>query len=218
MNQPVPTGILFDLDGTLVDTAPDFGVVVNLLRQESNLAPLPYHAIREQVSNGGAALTRLTWHITDDHSDFQDYRHRLLACYAQHLGTASQYFPGFQAVLNELELLGIRWGIVTNKPRRFTEPLLKTLNITAKSVVCADDVEHAKPAPDALLKGAAELGLTPTDCWYVGDHQRDIDAARAAKMFSIGARFGYIEPHDNPEDWAAGALIEKPSQLLSLLK
>ena len=217
MTQPNPAAILFDLDGTLVDTAPDFGVVVNHLRREYRLEELPYERIREQVSNGGAALTRLTWELDDSASDFVDKRAELLDCYSDHLGSASAFFPGFGAVLKELELIGIQWGIVTNKPRRFTEPLLERLGIEAQSVVCGDDVEQAKPAPDALLLGAKQLDCNPSSCWYVGDHKRDIDAAKAADMFSIAALFGYIEPHDQPENWGADALIERPDQLLNLL-
>lgn len=217
MIQPHPAAMLFDLDGTLVDTAPDFGVVVNHLRRQYQLAELPYAHIREQVSNGGSALTRLTWELDDVHPDFAAKRAELLNCYTEHLGSASAYFPGFSAVLNELELLNIQWGIVTNKPRRFTEPLLERLDIHPQSVVCGDDVDQAKPAPDALLLGAEQLGCSPAACWYVGDHVRDIAAAKAAGMFSIAALFGYIEPHDQPESWGADAYIERPDQLLNLL-
>lgn len=212
-----PAAILFDLDGTLVDTAPDFGVTVNRLRQESNLLPLPYERIREQVSNGGSALTRLTWEIDETHPEFDHYRTRLLDCYSDHLGVASGFFPGFGAVINELERASVRWGIVTNKPRRFTTPLLNALQISSDSVICGDDVKQAKPAPDALIKGAHELGIKPEDCWYVGDHKRDIDAAHAANMFSIAALFGYIEPEDDPHTWGADATIQHPDQLLTLL-
>lgn len=217
MNQPNPAAILFDLDGTLVDTAPDFVFVVNQLRQQYKLEQLPGGCIRDQVSNGGSALTRLTWGINDDDPEFPKRRSELLDCYSSHLGAASGYFPGFSAVLAELELLGIQWGIVTNKPRRFTEPLLERLDIEPASLVCADDVENAKPAPDALLLGAQKLDCRPADCWYVGDHKRDIEAALAANMFSIAVLFGYIEPHDDPTSWGADALIKRPDQLLTLL-
>lgn len=212
-----PAAILFDLDGTLVDTAPDFGAVVNLLRQQSGLEDLPYDRIREQVSNGGAALTRLTWGIDEQAPEFMARRNQLLDCYQEHLGIASGFFDGFPATLAHMEQAGIRWGIVTNKPRRFTTPLLDALGIQADSVVCGDDVATAKPAPDALLKGAEELQCSPQACWYVGDHRRDIEAARAAGMYSIAALFGYIEPDDNPNNWHADALIQHPEELLALL-
>lgn len=215
--RPGPWAILFDLDGTLLDSAPDFYDVVNSLRRTDGLPELETAVIREQVSNGGAALTRLTWGISDQDPQFAEYRSRFLDHYVHYLGSASKLFPGFRAVLEELELLDIRWGIVTNKPRRFTDPLLQRLGIFAPIVICADDVEKAKPAPDALLLAADRLNLQPQQCWYVGDHKRDIDAARAARMFSIAALFGYIESSDNPASWNADASIQRPDQLLTLL-
>ncbi|MCY0965827.1 HAD-IA family hydrolase [Parathalassolituus penaei] len=215
---PGPRAILFDLDGTLLDSAPDFYEVVNSLRRQDGLSELPTAQIREQVSNGGAALTCLTWNIQRDDPVFDKLRVRFLDHYRHYVGSASRLFPGFTAVLAELELLGIQWGIVTNKPRRFTEPLLAKLGINAPVVICADDVPNAKPAPDALLLAASKLDLEPQQCWYVGDHIRDIDAARNASMFSIAALFGYIESSDDPASWNADASIQRPDQLLTLLQ
>lgn len=215
---PGPHAILFDLDGTLLDSAPDFYEVVNSLRRADGKDELAVARIREQVSNGGAALTCLTWEITPQDPSFGERRQRFLDHYMGYVGSASRLFPGFRAVLDELELLGIQWGIVTNKPRRFTEPLLATLNIEAPVVICADDVEKAKPAPDALFLAADKLGLQAPQCWYVGDHIRDIEAARHAGMFSIAALFGYIESGDNPDAWGADASIQRPDQLLHLLQ
>ena len=216
--QPGPRAILFDLDGTLLDSAPDFFEVVNSLRRADGLAELPATQIREQVSNGGAALTCLTWNIQRDDPQFDSLRIRFLDHYQRYIGSASRLFPGFSAVLAEFALLDIQWGIVTNKPRRFTEPLLAKLGIEAPVVVCADDVSQAKPAPDALLLAAHQLQLEPQQCWYVGDHIRDIDAARNAGMFSIAALFGYIESGDDPQQWNADASIQRPDQLLTLLQ
>ncbi|MCT7358556.1 HAD-IA family hydrolase [Thalassolituus pacificus] len=213
-----PKAILFDLDGTLVDSAPDFYAVVNGLRQEAGKASLTDASIREQVSNGGAALTRLTWEIDDSQADFADYRARLLARYSDHIGSASALFPGFAETLSWLNQEQILWGIVTNKPRPYTEPLLQRLNIQAAVVVCPDDVSHAKPHPEPLLKAAADLGLQAADCWYVGDHIRDIDAALAAGMLSIAATFGYIESGDDPRDWQADLQIDQPHDLITLLR
>jgi len=221
-----PKAILFDLDGTLVDTAPDFYDVVNGLRKELGKPLLADETIREQVSNGGAALTRLTF----DHPDhagrdlasaaqeFLDQRQQILDRYLQNIGLLSGYFPGFAEVITTLEQQDIRWGIVTNKPRLYTEALLAKLAITGDVVVCPDDVTKSKPHPEPLLKAAADLGLKPTDCWYVGDHIRDIDAARAAGMLSIAATFGYIETGDHPDNWQADRLIHQPLDLLGLLQ
>lgn len=215
MNQPA--AVLFDLDGTLVDTAPDFYGVVNSLRADDGLPPLPSPQIREQVSNGGMALARLTWNLPDGDPQLPACRLRLLARYSEHLGSASGLFPGFAQTLQSLTGAGIRWGIVTNKPRPYTEPLLHRLQISAAVVVCPEDVSHAKPHPEPLLKAASQLGLTASDCWYVGDHRRDIDAARAAGMVSISALFGYIEAGDDPHTWQADHHIAQPQDLLTLL-
>ncbi len=212
-----PSAILFDLDGTLVDTAPDFFGVVNSMREELGKPVLANDVIRKQVSNGGAALTELTWEVERDHPQFMDYRNRLLDRYGDHLATGSAYFEGFEQVLDDLGSLGIQWAIVTNKPRRFAEPLLQKLNIETASLICADDLAQAKPHPEGLFKCAAELNVDAGDCWYVGDHIRDIEAGKAAGMYSIAALFGYIEDDDDPAQWGADASIDNPYQLLDLL-
>lgn len=214
---PRPQAVLFDLDGTLVDSAPDFYTVVNSLRAEDGLPALPHPAIREQVSNGGMALARLTWNLTADHPQLADYRLRLLARYSEHIGTASSLFPGFAQTLHGLQQAGIQWGIVTNKPRPYTEPLLQRLGIEAAVVVCPDDVSQPKPHPEPLFKAAADLNLEASQCWYVGDHIRDIDAARAAGMPSVAALFGYVEAGDDPQQWQADYSINQPQDLLHLL-
>ncbi|MCD8523227.1 MAG: HAD-IA family hydrolase [Saccharospirillaceae bacterium] len=221
-----PKAILFDLDGTLVDTAPDFYDVVNSLRKEQGKPALANGTIREQVSNGGAALTRLTFDYPDQTGRdlatapqiFLDQRQQILDRYLQSIGLLSGYFPGFPEVITTLEQQGIRWGIVTNKPRLYTEALLAKLAIQGDVVVCPDDVTKSKPHPEPLLKAAADLGLQAADCWYVGDHIRDIDAARAAGMISIAATFGYIESGDHPEHWQADLQISHPHDLITLLQ
>lgn len=212
-----PQAILFDLDGTLVDSAPDFESVVNSLRQEENLRPLPFKLIREQVSNGGVALAALAYEIDRDHPNIMHYRQKVLDRYLENIGTHSQLFSGFNEVLNELKKLEIQWGIVTNKPRLYAELLVERLHINAPVMVCPEDVPQRKPHPDPLFKAAKDLQVDPLKCWYVGDHQRDIEAAIAANMPSIAALFGYIEPHTNPQDWQADAYIATPEELLSLL-
>lgn len=213
-----PKAVLFDLDGTLVDTAPDFYAVVNGLRQELGLSLLPDARIREQVSNGGAALTQLTWEIAADHPELGARRLVLLERYSQHLGSKSQLFTGFEETLTWFEQQNIQWGIVTNKPREYSVPLLERLNLHTATLVCPNDVARAKPHPDPLFKAAAELNVKAEECWYVGDHIRDIDAARAANMLSVAALFGYIEPHDNPDDWHADLSIQSPTDLIDYIR
>lgn len=212
-----PKAVLFDLDGTLVDSAHDFYDVVNSLRADDGLAPLPTAAIREQVSNGGMALARLTWGLDKDDPRVGDYRLRLLDRYLDNIGTKSGLFAGFAETLAAFERANIAWGIVTNKPRLYTEALLKRLGIEAAAVVCPDDVSKPKPNPEPLLKAADILGLAAQECWYVGDHLRDIEAARSANMVSVAALFGYIESGDDPLSWQADHNIEQPQQLLTLL-
>ena len=220
-----PEAILFDLDGTLVDTAPDFFAVVNGLRKEQGKPQLAEEAIREQVSNGGSALTRITFDyppqagldLTRAPQVFIDHRQQILDRYLDNIGNLSGYFPGFDAVISELKRQGILWGVVTNKPRLYTEALLNKLNIHCDVVVCPDDVSKSKPDPEPLLKAAAILGLNAEQCWYVGDHIRDIQAGKAADMFTLAASFGYIEADDCAENWQADAIIDTPEALLEQL-
>lgn len=212
-----PSAILFDLDGTLVDTALDFYGVVNQLRQETGLLPLADDLIRQQVSNGGVALASLTYEISKDHPDIWSFRQRVLDRYERIIGTHSDLFDGFAGVLNELQERSLKWSIVTNKPRLYTDLLLQKLAIKPASVVCPEDVERPKPAADALLLSASQLGVDPDRCWYVGDHVRDMDAARAANMAAIAVSFGYIESGDQITEWPHDVIINQPGDLLTLL-
>ncbi|MCA6065062.1 HAD family hydrolase [Thalassolituus marinus] len=218
MSSVIPAAILFDLDGTLADTAPDFFDVVNGLREQSGLPRLSNETIREQVSNGGAALTRLTWEINDDHPQFPQRRQQLLDQYEQVVGFSGKLFEGFDELLKRLGLLGISWGVVTNKPRLYTDLFLHRQGINSPVVICPEDVANRKPAPDALLKAAEHLNTEASLCWYVGDHIRDIEAAKAAGMTSIAACYGYIETHDNPDNWQADYQIHSANDLLSLIQ
>ena len=212
-----PKAILFDLDGTLVDTAPDFYDVVNSLRTDEGKAPLPHDRIRGQVSNGGIALACITFDTARDHPEIQTYRQRVLDRYETVIGQQAQLFPGFVEVLAILKARQIPWGIVTNKPVQYTQLLLQRMDLGAHCVVCPEDVSVSKPAPDGLFLAAKQLNIEPSQCWYVGDHLRDIEAAHNANMVSIAASFGYIEPHDNPADWKANQLIDHALELIALL-
>jgi len=212
-----PEAILFDLDGTLIDTALDFYSVVNGLRAEEGMAALPDDRIREQVSNGGVALACLTWGITREHPEISVYRQRLLDRYESTVGNSAALFKGFTSLLAHLDRTLIPWGIVTNKPRVYTDLLLERMSLACNYVVCPEDVEHTKPAPDSLLLCARQMGVSPDRCWYVGDHIRDIQAAQAANMKSIVALFGYIERHDNPQSWGADVYISDVRELQALL-
>ncbi|MAR00997.1 MAG: phosphoglycolate phosphatase [Oceanospirillaceae bacterium] len=212
-----PQAILFDLDGTLADTAPDFFGVVNSLREEDGRSPLPHERIREQVSNGGLALGCLTFEVTPDHPDAQTFRQRLLDRYSELIGTASLVFPGFDTVLDLCATRAIPWGIVTNKPRLYTEMLMPRLGLAPDVLICPDDVSRSKPSPEGLLLAAEKLAVDAAECWYVGDHLRDVEAANNAGMTAIAALFGYIESHDDPHNWPADLWIRTPADLITLL-
>lgn len=235
-----PKALLFDLDGTLMDTAPDFFPAVNTLRKEHNLPPLADEVIRLQVSNGGWALTRLALDLplkdaslaistapqeNDDDKDLLvQQRQRLLDLYTGHLAKKSDLFKGITELLETCNTLSLPWGIVTNKPRLYTEILLQRLAcklpiLTQCSVlVCPDDVERTKPFPDPLLLAAKTINIAPQDCWYLGDHIRDIDAGNAANMYTIATLYGYIEAHDKPEEWQADLLVNDAQEVTDLLR
>lgn len=224
-----PQALLFDLDGCLMDTAPDFSPAVNALRAEHQLPALADHLIRQQVSNGGRALTRLaldippvTGNIVGDEV-FESKRQRLLDLYVEHIGSKSHLFPGMIELLDTCKKNDLPWGIVTNKPRLYTEILLerlaKRLPIleSCATVVCPDDVERTKPYPDPLFLAANNINVEAQKIWYLGDHRRDIEAGKAANMFTIATLYGYIEPHDQVEDWQADIMVSNVEEITQLL-
>lgn len=218
-----PSALLFDLDGTLMDTAADFYPTVNALRAEHRLAPLENDIIREQVSNGGRALTRLALDMPFDDPEFETQRDRFLALYTEHLGDSSDLFDGMDALLAICAEKGIAWGVVTNKPRLYTELLFERLQSKlpildqCQTLICPDDVKHSKPDPEPLLLAASQLGLNADRCWYAGDHIRDIQAGAAANMPTIATAWGYIEQDDDIEQWQADWIIKQPLDILERL-
>lgn len=211
--------VIFDLDGTLVDTASEFVVVVQALREEHGLDPLPEARIRASVSNGARALVSLALDIHEEAPEFEPKRERLLALYGKVLGTTASPYPGIPELLAVLAERGIGWGISTNKPRAYTVPLLERLALTpaAGSVVCPDDVAQRKPHPESLYLNCRQLGCRPAGAIYVGDHRRDIEAGRRAGMHTIAALYGYIEPDDDPASWGADEAAERSEQLLAMI-
>jgi phosphoglycolate phosphatase len=211
-------GVLLDLDGTLLDTAPDMAAALNRLRAENGRAALDPGVIRPHVSHGAAALVRLGFpDVSED--EFQRLRERFLLVYASDIARATTVFPGFEAVLVALEAARVPWGVVTNKQTSLTTPLLEHMRLTQRAacVVCGDTVGQRKPHPAPLLHAAGLLGLEPRECVYVGDAERDVQAGRAAGMHTLIALFGYLGEHDRPELWQADALIQEPGELLGWL-
>ena len=213
-----PRAILFDLDGTLADTAPDLAAAVNLLRSARGLAPTAYAILRPTASAGARGMIGASFGLTPDDAGFQELRDGFLANYAAAMAVHSTLFPGVAELLAGIEAAGLRWGVVTNKPARFTDPLLPQIGLGhAACVVSGDTTAHAKPHPAPLLEAAARLGLAPEQCWYVGDDLRDIQAGRAAAMPTIAAGWGYCGPVE-PQAWQADHLLLQPLEILALLR
>lgn len=212
--------VLFDLDGTLLDTAPDFIVVLQKLCAENKCSCPDDAAIKHAVSHGARAMVTLAFGVTENEPEFEPLRDRLLQFYSEHLAVHTTAFPGIDSVLDYLQANAIDWGVVTNKPSAYAEPLLNTMGFEppAGVLVCPDHVTHAKPHPEPLLKAATHLGCAATRCFYVGDHRRDIEAGTAAGMRTVAALYGYIDPADPAQHWGADFSIEQPQQMIDILQ
>ncbi|MDK2124953.1 phosphoglycolate phosphatase [Parachitinimonas caeni] len=211
--------ILFDLDGTLADTAPDLGAALNRLLAEEGRAPVGYEAIRPVASHGARGLIELGFGLGRDHPEFDALRQRFLDHYEHHFCEHSKLFEGVNATLEALAAKGLAWGIVTNKPMRFTDRLVPNLGLTVPPgvVVSGDTVGVAKPDPRPMRYAADQLGLPAEECWYVGDAERDIAAGRAVGMKTVLADYGYIASTDSPDEWGADLRIAHPFELLAHL-
>jgi 2-phosphoglycolate phosphatase len=210
--------VLFDLDGTLLDTALDMMEALNALRAEEGLEPLPYEKVRCQVSHGGHALVRLSFgNLPPDAHEAM--RTRLLDIYRRQLAKHTQLFEGGDEMLRELERRGLHWGIVTNKPGWLTDPLLIEVNLhkRARAVVSGDTLSERKPHPLPLLHAAATMGVAPGECVYVGDAERDMQAAQAAGMYAVVAGYGYLSDDDHADAWFSHGWLDTPLQLLTWL-
>lgn len=214
-----PAAVLFDLDGTLLDTAPDMGAALNRLLARHGRAPLSAALIRPHVSSGTSGMLRIGFGIGPGDPDWPVLRDEYLALYAADLCRGTVPFAGIDAVLGALAGWRIPWGIVTNKPAWLTDPLLAALAlpVAPDCVVSGDTAARPKPHPDPLLHAAGLLGHDPARCWYVGDHARDIIAGRAAGMATLAACYGYMGDEAPPEDWGADRLIDAPLALRDLI-
>jgi len=211
--------VFFDLDGTLADTAPDFAYALNAVLERQSRPPLPFAAVRRTVSLGSYALIKLAFDLEPDQAPCEDLRNHLLQIYRANLCRETRLFPGMPELLDTLEQRSTCWGIVTNKPAWLTDPLLEALGLSSRStcIVSGDTTEHAKPHPEPLLQAAQLAGSKPSDCIYVGDHRRDVEAGRRAGMRTLVALFGYVEPGDQPHRWGADGLINTPQEILDWL-
>ena len=211
--------VLFDLDGTLVDTAPDLGYALNLQLEKHGKPPLTDAAIRPFASHGSRGLIGFGFGITPANPNFITMRDEYLSIYDQVFTRSPVLLPGIEGLLRVLESKYLSWGIVTNKPRRFTLPLIKSMGLDKRAacVVSGDDAPQPKPSPATLLMACGQLGIKPEHCMYVGDAERDIVAGKAAGMHTVVALFGYIDMTDKPHEWGADALIATPDELLKVI-
>lgn len=211
--------VLFDLDGTLADTAPDLGLALNMQREKHGMAALPQTVIRPYASHGTPGLLNIGFGLSPEDDAFASMRAEYLALYDQVFCSQPTLFTGMAPLLDALEARSLKWGVVTNKPRRFTLPLMQALGLAQRAtcIVSGDDCERPKPYPDTLLLAAQQGKVNAQDCIYVGDAERDIIAARAAAIPSVVALYGYLGEADKPEQWGAQHTINTPLELLGLL-
>jgi phosphoglycolate phosphatase len=208
--------VLFDLDGTLIDTAPDMARTVNEMRRRRGLAAVPLEQVRPFVSHGARGKITYAFRITTDDPRFQAMREEFLQIYADNICVDSVLFPGMEELLRHLEEREVAWGVVTNKFERLARPLLEALGLTDRAaiIVGGDTCPRPKPYPDPLLHAAAELSVAPRRTLYVGDDKRDVDAARAAGMPVVVAAYGYLGDGDPPALWGADAILESPEAMM----
>ena len=211
--------VLFDLDGTFADSAPDLAAALNHARATRNLPPLPIEVLRPQASHGSHGLLKVGFGIEPDHPDFNALRDIFLDYYARNICVHTQLFGDTAKLIDELEQRSIKWGIVTNKPHRFTVPLMQALGYAdrAACLISGDTCKHAKPHPEPMLKACELIGVAPAQCLYLGDDLRDMQAANAAGMRGIIARYGYISSPEEISGWPALGGIDTPTQLLQYL-
>ncbi len=212
--------VLFDLDGTLLDTHKDLGGALNKTLVAHNKLPLPMPIVREHVSNGANALVKLGFGDNLSQEAHQTLRQQLLDYYLSNVAEHSELFDGMAFVLAQMTQHQLQWGIVTNKPRLYTEALLEALHFEHPPcvVVCPDDCGIGKPDPRPLLLACEQIAVTPRECLYVGDHKRDIDCAKAAGIQNMSVGFGFIAEDDDPQSWAADHHAQTVAELWPIIQ
>jgi N-acetyl-D-muramate 6-phosphate phosphatase len=211
--------VLFDLDGTLIDSAPDLGAAVDKMRVARGMTSLPLSYYRPMAGAGARGMIGLAFGWTPDHPDYEQLKEEFFVNYESCMTERTFAFEGVAQLIQSLVHLNMPWGVVTNKSKRFTEPLTQAMPLfsSAAVVISGDTTPHAKPHPAPLLEAAKRLGIDPAACVYVGDDERDIVAGHAAKMKTVAATYGYLGVQSDVKSWQAHAQIESPAQLLDLL-
>jgi 2-phosphoglycolate phosphatase len=217
--KPLAKAILFDLDGTLLDTAPDLGQALNRILQARELAPLSLPVMRPSVGRGCKGLLKLGLNMDERHPDYPRLCDELLGYYEEHMLDNTHLFPGMENILTHLQKADIPWAIVTNKPERFTTELLKHLKLhdRASCVISGDTLANRKPHPEPVLRACELLNHKPSECLYVGDAEIDIIASKAAGTSALVAMYGYIASDEDPKTWHADGYIHHPSEIMEWL-
>ena len=212
--------VLFDLDGTLIDSAPDLGAAADKMRLDRGLSSLPFAKYRPMAGAGARGMIGVAFEMGPEHADFPVMREEFFTNYENCMTNATYAFDGVQELIASLRALTLPWGVVTNKSSRFTEPLTSAMPIfsSAQTIISGDTTPHAKPHPAPLLEAARRLAIDPAHCLYVGDDERDIVAGHAAGMLTVAATYGYLGKVNDPSSWGAHAVINSPLGLLQLLK
>jgi N-acetyl-D-muramate 6-phosphate phosphatase len=211
--------VLFDLDGTLIDSAPDLAGAANAMRVVRGLGPLPLEQFRAHAGSGARGMLRVAFGVGPDDRRFEGLKQEFFSEYQGRLTLNTRPFDGVERLVESLRHVGLHWGVVTNKGQRFTLPLTQAMPMfaSAAAVVSGDTTPHPKPHPAPLLEAARRMGLPAIACVYVGDDERDIQAGRAAGMRTVAARYGYLGPQADVTQWGADKVIQAPSELLKCL-
>ena len=211
--------VLFDMDGTLLDTAPDFIAVCPAMLAAHGRAPIDEQRIADVVSGGARAMVAATFDMDPEAPGFETLRQEFLDRYQDHCAVYSRLYDGMPELLESIERANLIWGVVTNKPVRFAEPIMRQLGLAERSavLVCPDHVSNSKPDPEPLLLACSQLGIDPAQVLFIGDDLRDIESGRAAGTKTAAVRYGYIHPEDNPAHWGADVIVDHPRDLLAVL-
>ena len=219
MKHLLPQAVLFDLDGTLIDSAPDLGAAADKMRTDRGMPSLDYALYRPMAGSGARGMLEIAFGMAPEHPDYEAFKEEFLSNYEQAMTVRSVIFEGVHDLLAQLTARGMRWGVVTNKSQRFTLPLTAQIPLfaSAQAIVSGDTTPHAKPHPEPLFEAARRMQLPPEHCWYVGDDERDIVAGKAAGMTTVAAHYGYLGSQAEVLSWGADYIIHSPLALAELL-
>lgn len=212
--------VLFDMDGTLLDSAPDFIAISQAMRVDRGLPAIDDKLIRDQVSGGARAMVAANFAMDPEAEGFETLRLEFLERYQSHCAVLTRPFDGINELLDEIEQARLIWGVATNKPVRYAEPIMQQLGLAQRSavLVCPDHVSRSKPDPEMLLLACSQIGIQPGEALFVGDDERDIEAGRAAGCKTAAVTYGYIHPQDNPRNWGADVVVDHPLELRAVLE